>query len=176
MPPITKTTYAGLAFAGLVLIASAASAASLDPGQLPAPVSKTFHAQFPHGRIDRAGAEKENGVMVYDLEFTDGKQKKETDIAADGTMLEWTLVVAPSAVPAPAMKAIRDAAAGATVGHLEQVRIGYETRDGKVIKLARSAVHYEATLSRGHERAEVTVTQAGQVVESPEWKGAGKAN
>jgi len=35
----------------------------------------------------------ENGVTVYDLEFKDGPVEKETDIAADGTMLEYTVVV-----------------------------------------------------------------------------------
>ena len=32
-------------------------------------------------------------MTVYDLEFRDGTTEKETDIAEDGTMLEYTIVI-----------------------------------------------------------------------------------
>lgn len=61
--------------------------------RLPDAVTKTFKKMFPKGEIAKLDVEQENGVTVYDIEFKDGRIDKETDIAADGTMLEFTIVV-----------------------------------------------------------------------------------
>ncbi len=104
--------------------------------KLPDAVTKTFKKTFPKGEINKLDVDVENGgVTVYDIEFKDGAIDKETDIAADGTMLEFTVVVEAKAVPPAAMKAVRKAAEGATMGRIEQIEISYETKDGKVIKL-----------------------------------------
>src|SRR4051812_10845106 len=66
--------------------ASASASASSSDEHLPAAVTKTFESRFPGACIVKQEAERENGVVVYDLEFTDGNVEKEMDITADGTM------------------------------------------------------------------------------------------
>ena len=157
------------AFVAWSLVASVGLAATTGL-ELPEPVAKTFKAQFPKGQIEKLDATEENGVMVYDIEFRDGAVEKETDIAADGTMLEYTVVIKAKKVPAAAMKSMKDAAKGAKMGRLEEILITYETKDGEVVKLPARLTHYAAELVRGSEQAEVVVTPNGQVVGQPEWK------
>jgi hypothetical protein len=156
---------------GLALVASPCRSASLSPGELPDPVAKTFKETFPQGQIEKVDASEENGVMVYDIEFKDGKNEKETDIAADGTMLEFTLVIAARDIPATPMKAIRGASKGAKLGRLERIEITHETRDGQVIRLPDVVVHYAAEMARKGKQTEIIVGADGSVVEAPNWTG-----
>src|SRR6266576_3257021 len=70
--------------------------------KLPEAVKKTFDEKFPNAKIEKAESEKEGGVMVWDIEFRDGRKHKETDIAEDGTMLEVSEQVTQKSVPAEA--------------------------------------------------------------------------
>jgi hypothetical protein len=138
--------------------------------KLPAPVRKTFRAHFPKAEIEKLEVEVEDGVTVYDFEFKDGTVEKETDITADGTMLEFTIVIPAKAVPAPAMQAIRKAAGGATLERIEQIEISYETKNGKVVKLPKPVTHYAVEMEKGDQSAEVVVTPDGKVIEEPKWQ------
>ena len=109
------------AFVTASMVAHAAPGAtkSLDISTpLPDSVDHTYRATFPKGEISKLDVSEENGVTVYDIEFRDGEFEKETDIAADGTMLEFTLVIDAKAVPAAAIKTIRKTAAGAKLGRI----------------------------------------------------------
>ena len=159
-----------VAFLGIVFLASPGRSVSLKPDEkLPEPVAKTFQAMFPKAAIEKVDATEENGIMVYDIEFKDGKQERETDIAADGTMLEHTLVIAAKAIPPAAMKAIKGAAKGAKLGRLERIEITHETKDGAVVKLPEVVTHYAAEMARREMHAEVIVAADGTVVEPPSW-------
>ena len=106
-----------LAIAATALVASTGRAQTpVTEDKLPEPVAKTFRAAFPKAEIQKLDVEKEEGVDVYDFEFKDGDVEKETDIAGDGTMMESTVVIAPEAVPAAAMKTIQAVAKKATLG------------------------------------------------------------
>ena len=140
---------------------------------LPDAVDGTFKTRFPNAEISKLDVTEENGVMVYDIEFADGKTEKETDIAEDGTMLEFTLVIDARAIPAAPMKSIRKAAAGARFGRMERIELGYETEDGKVVKLPETQIRFAAELSKGSKKTEVIVDRSGAVVERPDW-GEGK--
>src|SRR5262249_19222065 len=98
---------------GLVLVAGSVRSAPFPQDKLPEPVATTFKTMFPNGTIDKLDAEEEDGVMVYDFEFHAGDKEKEADIAADGTMMESTLVITQKDIPAVPMKAILAAAKGA---------------------------------------------------------------
>ncbi|OHB63729.1 MAG: hypothetical protein A2Y77_09625 [Planctomycetes bacterium RBG_13_62_9] len=137
--------------------------------KLPDPVANTFKATFPNGEIFKVDAEEENGVTVYDLEFKDGTTEKETDITADGIMLEFTVVVRAKDVPAAAMKVVRKAAKGATMRRIEHVEISYETKDGKTIKLAKPVTRYAVELAKGGQSTEIVVDPDGVVVEPAKW-------
>src|SRR6185295_10724687 len=84
--------------------------------KLPDAVARTFKAKFPNGKIEKLDVTAEEGVNVYDIEFSDGKTEKETDIAEDGTRLEFRLVISQKEIPAVPLKAIRDNAKGAKLG------------------------------------------------------------
>src|SRR5260370_33256 len=92
------------AFCGLAIYPGAGLAEKVGGGtKLPAVVRRDFDAKFPKGEIHKVEAEEENGVTVYDVEFSEGTVEKETDIAADGTMLEYTIVIDTKTVPEAAM-------------------------------------------------------------------------
>ncbi len=133
--------------------------------KLPEAVTKTFQATFPKVQVTKRDVEEENGVTVYDIEFTDGKMEKETDITADGTMLEFTVVIPAKEVPVTAMKPIRAAAKGGKIGRIERVEISYETKDGKAIKLDKSITHYAVEIVKGGKTAEIVVAPDGTIVE-----------
>ena len=154
---------------GLAFIAGTGGSTPVAPDKLPEPVANTFKTMFPNGTIDKLDVEEEDGVMVYDFEFRAGEREKETDIAGNGTMIESTLVVVAADIPEPAMKGIKKAAKDAKLGRLEWLETFYELKDGKVIKLPKSEIHYAAELHRGDQTAEVFVNPAGKVTEAPKW-------
>ena len=155
---------------GVVLTAAAGRAEdTATKTKLPDPVAAAFKAAFPQGEIQKVDAEVENGVTIYDFEFKDGDTEKETDIAADGTMLEYTVVIAADAVPAAAMTGIKKYAKGATIGRCEHIEGTYETKDGKNLKLAKPVTRYAAEMTKGKLKAEVIVNPDGSVAEAPEW-------
>jgi len=137
--------------------------------ELPETVAKTFRTAFPNAEIQKLTGEEENGIVVYDFEFKDGDVERETDIAAEGTMLEVTLVVAAKAVPAAAMKTIKASSKGATIKRLEEIEMTYTTLDGKVVKLPAVTTKYAAEMVKRDATAEVVVKPDGTVIEKPEW-------
>jgi len=156
--------------AGALLLVGTIRAESLPrDAKLPDPVAATFEARFPKAEIEKIDVTEENGVMVYDIEFRDGKLERETDIAADGTLMEFTDVIPLKAIPAAPLKAIRQAARGAKLGRLERIEMSYETREGKVVKLPEVVTRFAAEMSRKGQHAEVIVGVDGTVVEHPEW-------
>ena len=161
------------AITGAALVASTSHAVSMPlDSKLPDPVAKTFQSTYPEAEMQKLDVSEEEGVTIYDIEFKDGEVERETDIAADGIMLEKTLVVDEKAVPAAAMRVIHQHAKGAKMGRLEHIEIQYETEAGKVIKLPELKTHYAAELAKGDQKAEVVVTPAGSVVEPPTWVSA----
>lgn len=108
-------------------------------------------------------------MKVYDFEFRDGAVERETDIVGDGTMLEVTLVIDPKEVPATAMKTIREAAQGATLGRSERIEVSWEIDDGKIVKLKQPVTRYAVELAKANLKAEVIVNTDGGVVEEPDW-------
>jgi uncharacterized membrane protein YkoI len=157
-----------VAFCGLALLPAAGRAqATKGAGdtKLPDAVKKTFDAKFPGAQVHKIDVEEEGGVMVYDLEFRDGAVEKETDIAADGTMLEYTIVIDARAVPAAAPAPIRKAAEGGTMKRVERIEISHETKGGKVVKLTKPATHYAVEIEKGGKTAEIVVDSDGKVLE-----------
>jgi hypothetical protein len=144
--------------------------ATVSETTLPEKVRKTFVAKFPNATINKADAEKEGGVVVWDIEFRDGRTHKETDIAEDGTMLEYTVVITKKSVPRAAMKPMEAAAKDAKMGKIEKIEVTYETKDGKVIKLEKPKTEYAVEMTKGDQTAEIVVDPNGKVVEEPKWE------
>ena len=176
-----------IALLGMALIASTGRPDTKDPPtkdlatkdtdqkiELPEAVQKTFKEKFPKAEIEKIEVEDENGVTVYDIEFKEGETEKETDITADGTMLEFTIVIGAKDVPAAAMKPIGRAAEGAKMKRIERIEISYETKAGKVVKLPKVVTHYAVEMAKGNQTAEIVVMPDGTVIEAPKWEDAKK--
>lgn len=162
------------AFAGVVILTSMVrSQTTAGDLKLPEPVRKTFKQVFPDGEITKLDVDQEDGVTVYDIEFKDEAVEKETDITADGTMLEFTVVVDAKAIPNAVMQTIQKAAEGAKIGRLERIEISHQTKDGKVIKLAQPITRYAAELARGNQTSEIVVAPDGKMLEPASWGVAG---
>lgn len=138
--------------------------------KLPPAVRKTFEARFPKAKIEKVDAESENGIDIYDFEFTEGDVEKEADVAKDGTLLESTLVIELKDVPKDAMKAIQKAADGAKMGRTEKVEVNCNVKDGKITKLPKAELQYAVEIAKDGKHAEVTVDPHGKVVEPPQWE------
>ncbi len=160
---------------GLAFVAAVGRSDAVDPDKLPAPVASTFKAMFPLATIQKLSATEENGTTVYDFEFRSGERDMEADIVAEGTMIESTLVITASTIPAPAMKSIRKAARGGTLGRLEWIHTLYDVREGKAVALRVPMVKYAAEMARKDRTAEVIVGADGTVLEAPEWVKAAPA-
>jgi hypothetical protein len=168
----SRTGALAIACIGLAFAAGMSRSNPVPQDKLPEPVANTFKTLFPNGTIDKLDAEEEDGVMVYDFEFRAGEREKEADIAADGTMMESTLVIVAKDIPAPAMKTIQKVAGKAKLGRMEWLETFYKTKDGKLVKLPKSEIHYACEMHRGDQMAEVFVTPEGKVTEKPEWPPA----
>jgi len=163
-----------VAFSGLALMPATGRAQQpAGDTKLPDAVRKTFEARFPKAEIHKVDVDEENGVIVYDLEFKDGATEKETDITADGTMLEFTIVIDAKALPAAAMRPVRKAGEGAVIKRIERIEISHETKDGKTIKLPRPVTHYAVEMIKGDQHAEIVVDAAGKVIEPARWRREG---
>lgn len=138
--------------------------------KLPAVVKKAFDSKFPKATIERADAETENGLEIFDLEFKDRGLEKEADFAKDGTLLESTLVIDMKDIPKDAMNAIRKSAEGAKLGRAEKVEVNCSVKDGKVTKLSKAELRYAVEIAKDGKHAEVTVNSKGKVVEEPQWE------
>ncbi|MSR64899.1 MAG: hypothetical protein EXS18_03860 [Verrucomicrobiae bacterium] len=172
---LQSSGFASLVVAGLLLITTPAWAKEIKARgiRLPDPVEKTFKATFPNAEITKMEVERENGVTVYNFVFKDGGFEKETDIAADGTLVEVVVVVDVKDVPAAVRNTIQKAATGGSIERVEHTETGYETKDGKLIKLAKPITQYVAVIARGEKRAEVVVASDGAVVEPAWWDAEG---
>ena len=134
--------------------------------KLPATVAEAVKSECPNCTIAKSTREKEDGIVVYDFEFRNGQG--EMDVAADGTILERETAVPTSAIPAPALEAIRNA--GGSLLQVEADQVRAEIKDGKVVKLDTPKIRYEADLVSGNKTTELVVTPEGQVTEGPKWK------
>ncbi len=137
--------------------------------KLPDAVAKSFKAHYPSAEITSREVEKEEGVEVYDFEFKDGAVERECDMAADGTILNSAVVVDAQSVPEAAMKAFEKAAAGGAIKRVEKSEIFAEPKAGKIVKLEKVRIEFEAELEKGGRHGEVVVTAEGAVVEGPKW-------
>jgi hypothetical protein len=154
---------------GLALVVTTGWSNTVEFDKLPEPVAKTFKAVFPSGVVEKLTSAEENGTTVYDFEFRSGDREMETDIIADGTMVESTLVIVAADIPAPAMKVIQKAAKGATLGRLEWISTNSEIEKGKAVRLPKPVIKYAAEMTRGDQMAEIILTATGKVLEPPVW-------
>src|SRR4051794_15145668 len=149
-----------------------AAETTVSESTLPEAVRKTFTSKYPNATINKAESEKEGGVMVWDIEFREGRKHMETDIAEDGTMLEYSVQVTQKSLPKEALASIKKAAEGGKVKQTDKVSVSYEVKNGKTIKLDQPRTQYEASITKGDQTEDVIVDEHGKVIEEPKWDAA----
>jgi hypothetical protein len=143
----------------------------VNVSQLPAAVKQALETHCPNCKIDKASREVEHGVTIYDFEFKGGKG--EMDVTEDGLIVSRETMVQPEAVEAPALNAIRQAAAGGSVVQILKEEVTADLVEGKVVKLDSPKYFYEAELVKAKDVAEIKVTPTGEVIEAPVWRKKG---
>lgn len=149
---------------------------SVSELKLPEKVRATFVDKFPNAVINKLESEQEGGVTVWDIEFRDRQTHKETDIAENGTMLEYTVHITKKTMPKPVMKAVEAAAKKeeAAMGQMERIEVSHETKDGKVVKLPKPVTRYAMEMIKDKQTAEIVVDEKGRVIEEPKWETKAK--
>jgi uncharacterized membrane protein YkoI len=110
----------------------------IKPESLPKAVASAVKARFPSGKITDAAKEEDDGKVVYDIELKMDGRKYETDIQADGTLLEVEKEVAAKDVPASVTKAVDAKYPKATIKEVMEVN--------KVKGKEEKPDHYEVTI------------------------------
>lgn len=128
-----------------------------DP-KLPKPVQDAFQARFPNAVISKVTKEKEKGLVVYDIEFRQGGQKLEADIAADGRIQNWEQEVAAADLPAAVRQSVDKRYPQAALKEamkITTVTSGHESLEG-----------YEVVLQpKGRRAVEMTIAPDGRIVD-----------
>ena len=171
-----KMIYIAVAGASILLVTSIAWAiqggakeVKVKPSQFPAAVKQAIETVCPKCVVDKATREVEDGVTVYDIEFTKGQG--EMDVAEDGTVIARETIMRLAEIPQAAVDSIRKAGGKITQIAKEEVRA--ELKNGSIIKLETPKYLYEADLTKGNQVAEIQVSAAGQVIEAPRWRRRG---
>jgi hypothetical protein len=149
--------------------AAVSIAAGLGVTALPEQVAQAFSSAFPNARASSVDAEKEGGLTVYEIEFTEDGVRRECEMTADGTILSSETAIDLFAVPDVVKQAFVKAADGGTIGAVEYEEIRAEARHGKIVALDTIRIEYEAVFTKGDRTGEVTVANDGKIVEGPTW-------
>lgn len=167
-PLTTGSARALLAVALAALLAASAPAdehkgKKIDADKLPKAVADALKARFPNATVTECHEEKDGDKVVYDVDFTVGKQKYEAEIAADGTIKEWEKEIEVNSLP----KAVRDAIdkkyPKATLKEAEEV---YVPKGGK-----DELKGYEVDLVTADKKEmELLVAPDGKILEEEEAK------
>ena len=147
---------------GVLLLASLALgvAAVAAAGKLPPDVMAALITKFPHAKIDKWNKEKEDGRIVYDIEFKQDSRKFEADIFADGTIHNWEQQIAQGDLPQPVVQAVNRKFPGAVLKEVMAVTD---------VQNAVEHLHgYEIVVARAHKKdVEMTVAPDGRILEGP---------
>lgn len=149
-----------------------AEAEEAEVVEIPAEVQAVIDEYFPDAEIDKVEMEEEDGLTLYDIEFTEGKG--EIEVAADGTIIDVATIVTMDELPEAAAAAIKKAAEGCTILQLEKSEIHSEiNREGEkavVVKLDPHRFVYEAELEKDGQTGEVEVDAEGNITEPLKWE------
>lgn len=136
----------------------ASEAKKVNAADAPPAVRDAMQRRFPGAEVISVEKEKENGAIVYDYELRQGGRKYETDIKADGTIMEVEKQLTGADIPDSVSRAVRAKYPNATVKEVMEVN--------KVSGDRETPDHYEVTLSgAGSKAKEVNVSMNGTVSE-----------
>src|SRR5215467_8865596 len=153
-----KSQWSFLAIAAafaMLLGQSSAAEKKIGPGELPKKVMDSLNARFPGLTIDSATEEVEGGKTLYDVELKQKGQKFETDIQADGTMLEVEKQLSEKQWPKVLTAAIKSNHPNTVIKEVMEIF--------KVHGKEEVADHYEVTVEgAGKKESEVLISLDGK--------------
>lgn len=129
-----------------------------DLDKIPKPVMDTLKAKFPKAKIDKWSQEKEDGKVVYDIEFKVDGKKMEADIAVDGTLLNYEKEINVKDLPRAVVEAVEKKYPHNTIKQVMEVT---EIKDKKEVHGG-----FEIDLvTRDKKNVELTVAKDGKILE-----------
>jgi hypothetical protein len=157
--------FGGWVFGGLVAVVLGLGAVSArahdepkDLDKIPKPVMDALRAKFPKARIDKWTKEKENGKVIYDLEFKQEGRRAEADIAEDGTIQNFEKEFNAGNLPQAVRAAVEKRYPKATMKEVMEIT---EIKDGKEVHGG-----YEIVLETAAKKSvEVTIAKDGKFLE-----------
>jgi uncharacterized membrane protein YkoI len=142
----------------LAMSARAQDKGKADLDKIPRKVIDALKTRFPNPEIHHWTSEKENNIVLYDIEFRQRGRKYEADIAEDGAIQNWEKEMAVGDVPAVVRKAVDAKYRKAT---LKAAMAITDVKDGKDVPAG-----YEIILETADRKeVEVTVAPDGRVLE-----------
>ena len=126
--------------------------------ELPKKIMDALKARFPKAAIDKWTKEKEGDIVVYDIEFKQGKQKFEADIKEDGTIMNWEKEIAAKDLPDAVKKAVEKQYPKSQIDEVMEVteiKAGKEMLEGYEINLQTA----------DKKKVEVTISPDGKILE-----------
>ena len=132
--------------------------ASAGRERVPENVMEGLLAKFPKAEIDKWTKEKEDEIVVYDIEFKQKGVHFEADIKEDGTIQNWEKAIEAKDLPAAVAKAVDKKYPNASMKEVMQVT---EVKKGK-----DKLKGYEIGLVTADKKnVEVTVAPDGKILE-----------
>jgi len=129
---------------------------AVELAKVPAAVRASIERITRDGKLERVTHENDEGVSVYEAEYTKGGAKCSANLTDSGDVLELECAVAASALPAAASKALMAKSPNASIKSVETVSLQlYElqlTTDGKTHAVMLTA--NGAAFGRGEEDEE----------------------
>ena len=135
----------------LVLTVSLAAEKSIKMKDLPAAVQKTIQEQTKGAEVKGISKETEKGKTLYEVETVVNGKTRDMMVDASGKVTVIEQEVTLDSIPAAAKAAIEKQAAGGKITKVETLTQG-------------DAVTYEAAVTKGSKKSEITVKADGTPV------------
>lgn len=133
-----------------------------------AAIEAAIKAMMPNAVIGNCSKEEEE-IHVYEVKVSENKQNSEVKLTEDGTVVEIEGIVAPDALPAPVVAAIK-----AQNGEAKKVEKSTEYAQLKMVKLDTPVTTYETEIVKDGKEIEIKLAADGTILEQKEEKKEGK--
>jgi hypothetical protein len=142
---------------GIFALSALAAEEKVEPSKLPKTVADALKTRFPEAELTSAAKETENSQVVYDIELRQKGRKYESDIKADGTILEIEKEMVQQSWPKALPAAIQAKYPKASISEVMEV--------SKVAGKKETPDHYEVTLITADKKSkEVLASLDGKTI------------
>lgn len=166
MKKVRQTTAGMLAVTLILSLGLSAGCVAKKHPILPAAVVDSLEAAFPKATIGEVELEKEGGLYLYEVELTQNGQETEVTVSPEGVIVEVEAELAMKDLPKAVADAITKAAGGAKIEEIEREEIRAVVRDGKLVKLEKPTITYEAEFRKGDKEIEIHLAPDGKILKA----------